>query len=225
MLIWILATTLALAHSPATGPAACQRPDVPAAVSAAIARLTGGAQGIGIQIQACGVEPGVEIDRAIAEPGARYGRLVRFRLMSQDRQGGYAIALVSGTVRHARVTKSIVAGAELESGDLATVVSDVPGRVIEALPDVRDLVGRRTLRPLAAGDVVTARSVRIPAAVRSGDRVVVRARVGDVEITTLGIAQQSGAVGDVIRLVNQDSRRGLRGRITGRGEVEVVHGS
>jgi flagella basal body P-ring formation protein FlgA len=49
--------------------------------------------------------------------------------------------------------------------------------------------------------------------------------VGEVEITAVGIAQQSGAVGDVIRLVNQDSRRGLRGRVTGKGEVEVVHGS
>jgi flagella basal body P-ring formation protein FlgA len=223
MLTWIIATTLAVAPSPA--PAACQRPDVPAAVSAAVARLAGAAEGIAIQMQACGVEPGLQIDRAIAEPGARYGRLVRFRLMSQGRQGGYAMALVSGAIRHARVTRAIEAGTELGSRDLATVVSDVPGSVIEPLPDVRDLVGHRTLRPLAAGDVVTARIVRIPPAVQSGDRVAVRARVGEVEITTLGIAQQSGAVGDVIRLVNQDSRRGLRGRITGKGEVEVVHGS
>jgi flagella basal body P-ring formation protein FlgA len=145
--------------------------------------------------------------------------------MSQGRQGGYAMALVSGAIRHTRVTRAIEAGAELDGSDVTTVVSELPGTAIEPLPGASDLVGRRTLRPLAAGDVVTARSVRILAAVQSGDRVVVRARVGAVEITTLGIAQQSGAVGDVIRLVNQDSRRGLRGRITGKGEVEVVHGS
>jgi flagella basal body P-ring formation protein FlgA len=224
MLIWVIAATL-VAQSPASAPSACRRPDVPAAVSAAIARMSGAAEGLGIQIQACGVESGVQIDRAIAEPGARYGRLVRFRLMSQGRQGGYAMVVVSGAVRHARVTRAIEAGAEIDGADVATVVSDVPGSLIETFPDVRDLVGRRTLRALAAGDVVTARHVRVVAAVQSGDRVVVRARVGEVEITAVGIAQQSGAVGDVIRLVNQDSRRGLRGRVTGKGEVEVVHGS
>jgi flagella basal body P-ring formation protein FlgA len=36
------------------------------------------------------------------------------------------------------------------------------------------------------------------------------------------IASQSGGPGDLIRLVNPESRRTLQGRIVARGEVEVL---
>ena len=55
--------------------------------------------------------------------------------------------------------------------------------------------------------------------------VVVRARVGGIEAEGRAIASQNGVAGDVIRLVNPDSRRTLQGRIVGAGEVEVIHES
>ena len=105
------------------------------------------------------------------------------------------------------------------------MTAEATGVLMEPLPGIEALVGTRAVRALAAREVVTARIARIPPAVRSGDRVVVRASLGGVEMTGVATAQQTGGIGDVIRLVNQDSRRALRGRITGKGEVEVVHGS
>jgi flagella basal body P-ring formation protein FlgA len=224
MLMWTFAAVIALTAQVAPASPACARADVGPAVSAAVERMAGVATAA-VQVLSCNVEPAAQIDGAIPEPAARYGRPVRFRLMAQGRQAGYAVALASGPVRQVRVNRAVEAGAVLDAADLTTVVSDASGALIEPLPAAADLVGRHAVRSLAGGEVLTARIVRIPAAVQSGDRVVVRARVGTIHVTAVGIAQQTGRIGDVIRLVNHDSRRPLRGRIIGRGEVEVVHGS
>ena len=145
--------------------------------------------------------------------------------MSESRQSGYAVAVVTGAVAHVRTLRPIAAGALLSPSDLTAVTAPLADALIQALPGIEDVEGGRAARALATGEVVTARLARIPNAVQSGDRVVVRAQIGGVEVTGVAISQQSGGVGDVIRLVNHDSRRALRGRITGKGQVEVVHGS
>jgi flagella basal body P-ring formation protein FlgA len=124
-----------------------------------------------------------------------------------------------------RTSRAIAAGVTVVTGDLVVVRTDAPGVLIEALPARDSVVGMRTVRALAAGEVVTSRVVRILPLVRSGDRVVIHATIGSVRITGAAMAQQTGGIGDVIRLVNPDSRRVLRGRIVGKGEVEVMHGS
>jgi flagella basal body P-ring formation protein FlgA len=55
--------------------------------------------------------------------------------------------------------------------------------------------------------------------------VAITAVLGGIVVTGVATAQQSGQIGDVIRVVNADSRRVLRARITGKGSAEVLHGS
>ena len=83
-----------------------------------------------------------------------------------------------------------------------------------------------TTRAVQAGEVITTRMVRTGPPVRSGDIVSTSDR-GSTGSRPCGTATalQSGSVGDVIRLVNAASRRQLRGRITGKGSVEVQHES
>jgi flagella basal body P-ring formation protein FlgA len=126
---------------------------------------------------------------------------------------------------HLRVRTAVPAGEPLQAGALDVVEQDTPGALIEPLPQMYEIEGAVAARDLAPGEIVTHRSARVPFAVRSGDAVVVRVVAGAVEARGTAKAQQSGRVGDVIRVVNADSRRGLRARIVGRGEVEVVHGS
>jgi flagella basal body P-ring formation protein FlgA len=59
--------------------------------------------------------------------------------------------------------------------------------------------------------------------VRSGDEVRTRVRVGAMEAVGLTVAQQTGQLGDVIRVINRNSHRALRGRIVGPQEIEVIH--
>ena len=203
----------------------CGRADVAPVVAAAVNTRIRDGNALDVRVLACEIGSGVEIDGALPEPGARLGRPVRFRLMNRDRQVGYAVAIATGAVAQVQTSRPIAMGAVLGVADLSLVNGEATGALMEPLPRLEALVGTRAVRALAAGEVVTARVARIPPAVRSGNRVVIRATLGGVEITGVATAQQTGGIGDVIRLVNQDSRRALRGRITGKGEAEVVHGS
>jgi flagella basal body P-ring formation protein FlgA len=126
---------------------------------------------------------------------------------------------------HLRTTRAIAAREAIGGGDVQPHVGSLRGELLEPLPSAADVVGATAVRTLAAGEILRGALVRVPVAVRSGDRVVVRAIVGGVEARGIATAQQSGGIGDVIRLVNPETRRTLRGKVVARGEVEVIHGS
>lgn len=58
--------------------------------------------------------------------------------------------------------------------------------------------------------------------VERGDRVTIVLQHGPLLIQTLGKAQETGAAGEWIRVVNLDSKRELSGRIDPEGRVHVA---
>jgi flagella basal body P-ring formation protein FlgA len=53
--------------------------------------------------------------------------------------------------------------------------------------------------------------------------VLVVAAVGAVEVSATFVAADGGAAGDLIRVMNPDTRRYVRGRIVKKGLVEVIY--
>jgi flagella basal body P-ring formation protein FlgA len=161
---------------------------------------------------------------AHAGPDARVGGPIRFALRWADgRYAGEADAVVRVDAACARARRDLERGAELAAEDFQVVRGEV-GRAL-LRPCRTDLVGARLLRGVAAGEVVSLVAVSMAPLVRSGDPVVTRVRIPGIEVTGKGVASQSGELGDVIRVVNPESGRRIRARVTGRGEVEVIHGS
>lgn len=158
------------------------------------------------------------------EPGVPVGGVMRFALRWADRRhAGEAEAIVRVEAECARARRDLERGTLLAAGDFELVRGDIGRAVLRPCPT--DLVGSRLLRGLAEGEVVSPAAVMVSPLVRSGDAVVTRVRVPGVEVSGRAVASQSGALGDVIRVVNTESGRALRARVTGRGEVEVIHGS
>jgi flagella basal body P-ring formation protein FlgA len=167
---------------------------------------------------------------ATLESGARLGRQARFSLRWLPPSGarplpvaaGFALAKVQVEVSHLRAGRDIARGEACAEGDLAEARGNVGPVLIQKLPALADVAGARALRPLSAGDVVTPTAVQVRPDVVSGDVVAVRASVAGVTVRGRAVAQQSGSRGDIIRVVNRESRRPLRARVVGHGEVEVV---
>jgi flagella basal body P-ring formation protein FlgA len=167
---------------------------------------------------------------AVPEPGSRLERPVRFSLMAPSADGrpgsrrvGGAVAVVHVAVEVVRVTGPVRRGTILGDTDLAVIHSETGPVALAALPGLADVVGGRAVRDLAAGEIVTPALVRAQPLVKSGDTVRTVVRMGPVEAAGQAIAQQSGRRNDRIRLINPESRRQMFGRITGPGEVEVIH--
>jgi flagella basal body P-ring formation protein FlgA len=166
---------------------------------------------------------------ATPEPGARVGRPAVFSLTAATDRGprrvGSAVATLAATADYVSLQRAIARGESIKADDLRAARGELRDVPLHRLPDVTALVEARVVRDLPADTVLTSQMTKAAPPVRSGQRVVLRARVGGAEASAVGIATQSGGVGDVVRVVNPDSRRTVFGRVVGPGEIEVVHGS
>ena len=83
---------------------------------------------------------------------------------------------------------------------------------------IAGMAARRNLRantPLAATDFTK------PMLVKRGDLVTIVYRSPGLTLTVRGQAQESGAAGDMVNVLNSQSRRVVRTRVLGRGKVTV----
>jgi flagella basal body P-ring formation protein FlgA len=165
---------------------------------------------------------------AAAEPGARLARTVRFNLALGNGGGrqptplGYAVASVFVAAPHVRASRAVARGETLAGDDLVESRADVGAVRLQHLPGISDLVGARALRDLLADEVVTRSIAGVRPLVQSGDAVSMRARAEGVVVQAPGVATQSGDAGDVIRVINRESRRPVKARVVERGTVEVI---
>ena len=175
------------------------------------------------------VAPEQQVEQAVAEPGSRTDGPVRFVLYGRGEATrvrlGRMTAVVHVRAPHARARMALESGAVLDDSMVA-MVTDLVGRVpFGTLLGPDDIAGGRLKRAVAADTVLTVPMVERLALVRSGADVVTVARVGGVEVRGRAVAAQSGHRGDVVLVVNPDSRKRLRGRVIEEGTVEVLHGS
>ncbi len=76
-------------------------------------------------------------------------------------------------------------------------------------------------RNLARGSALTAQSVEPRLAVRSGEQVTIRLSIRGLDIKSRGKALQSGPIGKVIRVRNEQSGRIIEGEIIAPGQIRV----
>jgi len=90
-----------------------------------------------------------------------------------------------------------------------------------ALTSTEAVVGMEARQPLRADMLLTAGQVVAPRLVERGETVTVFARTGGVLVRTLGIAQQHGAMGELVRVETLDGDDRYAARVSGHRELEV----
>jgi flagella basal body P-ring formation protein FlgA len=136
---------------------------------------------------------------------------------------GRASALVHVFAPHTRAKRLLARGEVVASGDLETAEGEIVGALLKHLPTIDECLGGRTLRNVAAGEMVTAASLVTTPAVRSGQYVRAIVSVEGAEVSAMVVAAQSGEPGRVIRVFNRDTRHELRARVVAEGIVEIIH--
>jgi flagellar basal body P-ring formation protein FlgA len=137
----------------------------------------------------------------------------RFRLPVHGR----AHALIELPV----LARALAEGEVVGAGDLRWISVRSEHLQPDSLTDPQELLGAEARKRLLPGRVLTARDVGPPLMVRRGRPVrLIYLRPG-LRLSALGTAQDDGALGDVVRVVNADSRQQLQGTATGPDEVTV----
>lgn len=98
---------------------------------------------------------------------------------------------------------------------LETVMGSAPS-------SLKGLTGAVARREIPAGSVLVAEMFQFPPLVHSGSMVTVRLVSGDLTITTQGQAMGNGTLGQLVKVINPDTRRDYVARVVGNDEVAIT---
>ncbi|MGA3002697.1 MAG: flagellar basal body P-ring formation chaperone FlgA [Acetobacteraceae bacterium] len=116
-------------------------------------------------------------------------------------------------------TRVLLPGDVIRQDDI--VAQPVPRPLPEALFADRDIVGQQIKRRVPADRPLTEPDVGPRIAVLASAPVTVLWSSGSLRMEMQGRAEESGAVGDEIRILNTQSGQTIRGVVTGDGMTEV----
>jgi flagellar basal body P-ring formation protein FlgA len=118
--------------------------------------------------------------------------------------------------------RPLARGHVVAAADLAAVSRDRATSPRDAVRDPASLVGLRLKRSIAGEQLLREGDFESVPVVDRGDRVTIVLQKGPLLIQAIGKAQETGAAGDWIRVVNLDSKRELTGRVDREGRVHVA---
>lgn len=157
------------------------------------------------------------------DPGARLGKPMRFMLRPASGRPALAVVTAAVVIDQVVLRRDLARGEQIAFEDIGIARGAVTGVTLRRIPTAAELVGSRARRALSAGAALLPAHVAMRRAVEPGDAVTVVAVSGDVEVTAQLIAADGGDPGDLVRVVNRETRRDVRARVTARGRVEVEH--
>jgi flagellar basal body P-ring formation protein FlgA len=130
---------------------------------------------------------------------------------------GRAHALIELPVLARPLTEGEVVGA----ADLEWITVRAGRLQPESLTDPQELLGAEARKRLLPGRVLTARDLGPPLMVRRGRPVRLLYLRPGLQLSALGTAQDDGALGQMVRVVNADSHQQIQGMASGPDEVTV----
>jgi flagella basal body P-ring formation protein FlgA len=113
--------------------------------------------------------------------------------------------------RHDVISREDVRPEKMNLAELQADVITEPGEVI----------GKRTKRNLDVNTPLRLTFLEIPPLVKRGDMVTIVAETDVLKITTKGVVTESGCKGDMVRVVNVNSRKELFAKVRDARTVEV----
>ncbi len=112
-------------------------------------------------------------------------------------------------------------GNVLAAGDVELTEMEVTSLAGGYLSAPEQAFGKALRRNVQIGAVLGPGLLELPKLIQRGERVQIIARTGGMEVRMEGEALEDGAKGEVIRVRNRSSKRGVEARVAGPGTVEI----
>ncbi len=141
------------------------------------------------------------------------GDQIRFRLPA----AGRAQELIELPV----LARPVAAGEVITAADVDWITAVPDRRRPSSITAAAQMIGSEARRPLQPGRVLSERDLQAPRLVLRGHTVqLIYARPG-LTLSALGLAQADGALGDLVRVVNLDSRSQIEGVVVGPDRIAL----
>ncbi len=89
--------------------------------------------------------------------------------------------------------------------------------------DLESVMGKTPRRPMRPHIPIRMGDLKEPELVRRKGPVIITFRSGNLELTARATALQSGAKGDIVRVMNMDSRKVIQAVVVGENAVEIIN--
>ena len=159
--------------------------------------------------------------------------------LSHDPQTGRFKAYVTAPAEGTPIARATVTGRAVAMTEVPVLRRRIePGEIIRredidwlrvrtgdlarnALVDVEGLLGKSPRRPVRAGEPVLSSELRKPIVVPKNSLITIRLETARMALTAQGRSLESGAKGDVIRVINTKSNRVISANVIDSGTVSV----
>jgi len=118
--------------------------------------------------------------------------------------------------------RPLTLGESLTARDLVVEERDEAKLIGGFFTAPEQVVGKRVVRSLGAGQALIPDAVAAPMLVRRGQRVVLTAHTAGMDVQVQGEALNDGAAGDRVSVRNLGSKRVVEGEVTAQGTVQVL---
>lgn len=112
-------------------------------------------------------------------------------------------------------------GDVISESDLAFVTEHSDRLCKNAMIRISDVIGKRAVRSIRAGQTILSDMIEIPPMVKKGNRVLIKAENEEIKITAAGKVLEDGRSGEQVKVVNINSGKEILATVTGPGIVEV----
>jgi flagella basal body P-ring formation protein FlgA len=119
-------------------------------------------------------------------------------------------------------TRDLKRGEVLTTEDLRYAERDAARLQSDVVREIDLVLGQRMRRSVRAGRPFRLSQIESVPLVERGDRVMILLESGSLKIQAIGRAQEAGAIGEWIRVLNVDSKREISGRVDHQGAVHVA---
>jgi flagellar basal body P-ring formation protein FlgA len=121
-----------------------------------------------------------------------------------------------------KAARRIDKGQIITAGDMITISEKAFHLKKEAVADMKDIIGKRSLRAIQADQTILFSMIENPPLVKKGDKVIINAENSELRITAAGEALQDGETGEIVEVLNTQSGKKVVATVTGSGTVKVV---
>jgi len=133
------------------------------------------------------------------------------------RVSGHVFHLIDVPVLSQRLNKGDI----ISKRDIEYITLREDDLTTNILTNAQNLIGQTPRRGISASRPIKASDVHAPLIVKKGDLVIMILKKGSLSLTTKGKALDNGAKGDMVRILNTNSRQTIEAQVTGPQKVTV----
>ena len=139
---------------------------------------------------------------------------------SQSDRKGWVTAEIKKHAMATVLNRSIKAG-DVISQDMVTTEKRLITNLADAVLDSKNIIGMQASRFINAGQLISFRDLKKETIMKKGQIVKAYFGKGQFDISISAIVEESGSVGDVIKVKNMDSHKVFAATVVDRGLVKI----